>query len=101
MLSGECTFHFLLWIFLFGPSCRKDHSFFVCAVHFIEMVQMSGKLPKTNLFWLMTKYFSFRESNIVLFGGDVEALLLWDELGLGQVKAVVVISDQILGLKLE
>lgn len=30
MLSGECTFQFLLWIFLFGPSCRKDHTF-VCA----------------------------------------------------------------------
>lgn len=27
------------------------------------------KVPKTNLFWLMTKPFSFRESNMVPFGG--------------------------------
>ena len=29
---------------------------------------MSGKMTKMNLFKFMTKYFSFREKKIVLFG---------------------------------
>ena len=70
--------------YFFPPSPIERTTFCLGDAFYSKIVWMSGKMPKMNLFKFMTKYFSFREKKIVLFGSYGDPLL-WSEPELGQV----------------